>query len=166
MMNWKALTPFALALLLAIAVRELFPKTVTVGRIIPTIVTQQDTVRTRWTDTLWKVRVTTDTYNLVVRETVHDTVQVYVGADTLARPKVWPLLSYDQRAKDTAVVRTFDLRNGRGAESVIFTPGPLTGLYADSLAVPRLNFGSWPDQHTSWLTKLLWGGIGYGVCKL
>lgn len=166
-MNWKSLAPLALMLVVAFAVRELFPKTVTVGRNVPTIVTKHDTVRTRWTDTLYRVKVTTDTFNLVIHETIHDTVQVYVGADTAARPKLWPLLSYEQRqGHDSATLRTFDLRNGRGAESLIFAPGPVTGIFADTGAVPRINFGAWPTPHTSWLTKLLWGGIGYGICKL
>jgi len=53
-----------------------FPKTVTVGRIIPTIVTKYDTVKTTWRQVVRQV--TTDTFNLIVRETIHDTVVVNV----------------------------------------------------------------------------------------
>lgn len=162
-MKWlRQAFPTLIILLLGVIVgRILFPKTVTVGRVIPTIITKYDTVQTRWRDIVH--RTTTDTFNLVVKETIHDTVVINV---TENRPALWPVLLYEQSSRDTAMLRTFDLQSGRGASLKIFTPGPITGLYADSIARPSMNFGVWPVAHTSTIKKLFYGSLGYAACKV
>lgn len=143
--------------------RNLFPKTVKVGRNIPTIVTKYDTVHTVWHDTVKVNHYTTDTFNLIVRQTIYDTVVINV---TDNRPRLWPLLSYRTINRDSAFVRTFDLSTGYGAASVIYTPGPLNTLVADSFPTPNMTFGTYPEFHTSTLTKLFYGASGFALCSL
>jgi|SRR6267143_903930 len=159
--NWSLLI---LLVITSFLFRTLFPKTITVGRNIPVIVTKYDTITTQWRDTVYKT--TTDTFNLVVRQTIHDTIVINVGSDTLARPRLWPIISYWSQKKDSATIRTFDLRSGHGAESFIYVPGPLLGIIADSTPTPHLQYGEWPQFHTSKLTKIFYTGVGYGICAL
>lgn len=142
---------------------NLFPKVVKVGRNIPVIVTKYDTVRTKWVvhDTIEKF--TTDTFNLVVHQTIYDTVVINV---TDNRPAIWPIMSYRATSRDSAYVRTFDLRTGSGALNQIYTPGPLNVIVADSLPTPNMTFGTYPEFHTRSITKLLWGSIGFGICTV
>jgi hypothetical protein len=149
-------------LLGAILGRVLFPRTETQERRIPVIVTKFDTVRTTWR-IVQPAHVTTDTFNLVIKETIHDTVVINV---TEHRPALWPVILYEQTSRDTATLRTFDLQSGRGAALKVFTPGPITGLYADSIARPSMNFGTWPSHRISLVNKLIYGSLGYATCKV
>lgn len=162
-MKWlRSSGPTLIVLALGLVLgRLLFPKTVTVGREIPTIVTQHDTVRVPWERVVH--RTTTDTFNLVVRETIHDTVVINVHDSTT---KLWPIVGFTQLKRDTANVRTFELTSGRGAVLTVYTPGPLTGIYADSTPAPQMNFGTWPVQSTSTFKKLFYGSLGFGVCRV
>ena len=163
-----ALTPWlyfaaGLAVMYVIA-----PRYHSLTRPVPQIVTVYDTVR----DTV-KLRgpkvVTTDTLRVIEKVIFHDTVQVQVPADTGRRPVLWPVLNAQigKSRGDTTTTTTFSLRSGRTVESRIWTPGPLKSLWADSTGTPRLDFYE-PNtpKGTSTLTKLLWSGIGFGVCKL
>lgn len=161
-MNWLK-GNWAMLLLIVAGVflgRSLFPKTIHEGRSIRQIVTQYDTVRTKWVVHDTVLKVTTDTFNLIVSQTIYDTVVVNVR-DTSTH--LWPIIQYEQR-KDTAWLRTFELTSGHGSILRVFAPGPLLGIYADSVATPRMNFGAWPEHHTSTTTKLFWTGVGYSAC--
>lgn len=162
-MKWlRQSTPILITLLLgAILGRVLFPRTILEERKIPVIVTKYDTVKTTWQRVVH--HTTTDTFNLVIRETIHDTVVVNV---TDNRPKLWPVIGYTQLKRDTASVRTFELTSGRGAALTVYTPGPLIGLYADSIPAPQMNFGTYPTPHVSTVKKLFYGGLGYLLCKV
>lgn len=161
-MKWLRQNSSTLILLLLgiILGRMLFPKTVTVGRIIPTIITKRDTVKVPWKQTIY--HTTTDTFNLIVHETIHDTVVVNV---TTNKPILWPVIGYTQLKSDTASVRTFELASGRGAVLTVYTPGPLIGLYADSTSAPQMSFGVYPTNHVSTVKKLFYGGLGILLCK-
>lgn len=148
--------------------RECFPKREEVLKPVPTIVTVYDTVR----DTV-RLRgprvVTTDTVQIVIRQTVHDTVQINVGCDTLERPPLWPVLNAQigKSRGDTSRVTTFSLRSGRPTVSRIWTPGPLRSLWADTTGTPRMDFYDPPKPPgVSLWTKVKWTVIGYGSCTL
>lgn len=146
--------------------RSLFPRTIDTSRNIPVIVTKFDTVKVKWTDTVKIDHFTTDTFNLVIHQTIHDTTVINVSSDTSSRPKLWPILSFGYLTKDTANVRTFDLRTGRGASSVIYTPGPVDAIVADSFPTPHMTFGTYPTNNVSLVKKLLYGTVGYGLCSI
>lgn len=135
---------------------------------IPRIVTVYDTIY----DTLRIVaprRTTTDTVQLVTRQTVYDTVYLNLGCDPAQRSAVWPILSVEAGKKvgDTTVVSSFSLRTGEGAVSRIWTPGPLLGVWSDTTATPRITFGPPPaPRRTPFLTKLTWAGVGYASCSV
>lgn len=135
---------------------------------IPTIVTVYDTVP----DTLElppRRIVTTDTVQLVIRETVYETTYVNVGCVPEERTPIWPVLSVQagRFRGDTTVATTFSLRTGQGAVSRIWTPGPIRSVWVDSSATPRFEFGEFPAPHrTSTLTKVLWASVGFGACRL
>ena len=140
----------------------------TVIKPIPQIVTVHDTVR----DTV-RLRgprvVTTDTVHLIVRVTLHDTVQIPVNADSAQRPHLWPVLNAQigKSRGDTSLTTTFSLRSGKTVESRIWTPGPLKSIWADSSGTPRMDFYPPMTQKTFGLVpKLLWSGIGFGVCRI
>ena len=170
---------FLSALIGAVVARSCFPVTI-VEPSIPNIVTKFDTVETlpAWfadSTEIWKRRgFTTDTINLIVSETVVDTqfipvTQGCTAAAVEARPHLWPLLTYrgGTRFADTALVSTFDLRSGKLGLSKVFIPGILTAIEADSNASPRFTFEPFPKtKKTSVWTKLLWSGVGYGVCTV
>ena len=157
--NWIALVLLALG---AFVGRSFFPRVEVRGRNIPQIITRYDTVKTKWIVHDTVLKVTTDTFNLIVTQTLYDTVVINVK-DTAQR--LWPIILFEQR-KDTAWLRTFELSTGRGSILRVHAPGPVSGIYADSVAVPRMNFGTWPIHKTSNFTKLLWSGIGYGACRV
>lgn len=145
---------------------ELFPRVEETIKPIPHIVTEYDTVHTIVTVAGPKV-VTTDTVNIIQKVTLHDTVQVYLGADTTKRQNIWPVLSVTigKSRGDTSHTTTFSLRSGKTVESELFTPGPLKSLWADSTGTPRMDFYDPPPPfHTSSLTKGLWAVIGFGAC--
>lgn len=158
-MSARDLVYIGAAVVLAVGIRECFPKREP-GRTIPTIVTKFDTVRTP-PETLVIRHFTTDTFNLVVRQTIHDTVVINVGRDSTPSDSIWPLLQYAQRSRDTAEVRTFDLQTGRGASSLIYTPGPLTAIEVVSTPTPKLAFGSWPGVR--FRDKVKYGAYGAAV---
>lgn len=142
---------------------------------VPHIVTKHDTVKVlpEWfADSLktWKSRsASTDTFTLVVTNTVVDTEFVPVNAPASERPNLWPLLSYHGGTAfgDTALVSTFSVRNGSLAVSKVFSTGILTGIEADSSNVPRLTFAPFPEEKKpSFFYKLKMIGIGYGVCSI
>ena len=143
--------------------RVFFPRKVEIGRNIPTIITKFDTVRTTWHDTVRVNHFTTDTFNLVIHQTIHDTVVINV---TDARSNIWPVVSFRVINRDSANVRTFSLRSGNGATSTIYTPGPLNNLLIDSTPTPHMTFGIYPVNHTSTLTKLFYSSLGYGLCSI
>lgn len=157
-----------LIVLTVVLTREFLPRTVKGPPPIPTIVTVHDTVH----DTLevqTPAEATTDTVQLVIRETIHDTTYINVGPDPATRTAIWPAISLEVGPKvgDTTTVNTFELRSGRGATARVYTPGPLLGMWADSSATPRLTFGPPPaPPSVSFWTKLKWGGIGYGACTV
>lgn len=150
--------------------RSLFPKKIDTGRHVPQIVTKYDTVKVdvykKWIvhDTVTKF--TTDTFNLVVKQTIFDTVVINVGQRDSTRSRLWPIVSFQVNSRDTATVRTFNLRTGIGALSQIYTPGPLNALFADTSATPHMTFGTYPEWRTSTLTKILWGSAGFGLCSV
>lgn len=163
-MKFSSTLLFILILIVgAILGRSLFPKTINTGRVIPQIVTKFDTVRTIWHDTVKVNHFTTDTFNLIIHQTIHDTVVINV---TDNRPNIWPLISYHTVNKDSANVRTFDLRTGRGASSTIYTPGPINTIVTDSFPTPHMTFGTYPTNSVSLIKKLLYGGVGYGLCSI
>ena len=166
-MNWlrNNYTLILIALVAAFLGRNLFPKKVNVGRDVPVIHTVYDTVKTSWTkhDTVKVEHFTTDTFNLIVHQTIHDTVVINV---TDSRPNIWQVLSYRTINKDSSSVRTFNLRNGNGASSTIYTPGPLNTLVTDSFPTPHMTFGTYQQFHTGILTKLFYGTLGYSLCEI
>lgn len=133
------------------------------SRVIPRIVTQYDTVHTLQRDTIWRTRTvrhyTTDTFNLVIRETIYDTVVVSPSS------RLWPIVSYTMRHRDTARVRTYDPITGHGAAVEVWTPGPLHEIQADTTPTPRMTFGTYPNTKTSGGTKLLYLLGGYALCS-
>ena len=164
--NWKGLAlPAITAIATALVMRQCTP----VPQIpVPQIVTVHDTVR----DTV-RLRgpkiVTTDTVHLVIRETLHDTVQINVNVvDTTERLPIWPVLNAQigKSRGDTSLTTTFSLRSGKTVESRIWTPGPLKSLWADSSGTPRMDFYDPPAEKKQILPKLLWAGIGFGICKI
>lgn len=177
MKNWKPIAVLMLVVIAttALAVRTLWPKTVTV-KSVPRIVTVYDTVNTVpgwYADSVryWKKRkYTTDTLNLYFTNTVVDTQYVPVNSPPEDRPDVWPLLSYHGGSKfgDTAVVSTYSLRSGNLAITKVFVPGILTDIDTwreDTTAAPRLNFAPFPpgEKHGFWHNPAVFG-IGFGSC--
>ncbi len=151
------------AILGGVAVRECFPRTKEVLKPVPSIVTVHDTVRD--TVRLKGPRVvTTDTINIVERITIHDTVQVNVGADTSSRQPLWPVLNAQigKSRGDTSLVTTFSLRSGKPATSRIWTPGPLKSIWVTEGETPRLDFYE-PEAkpRISLWTKGKWAAVGY-----
>ena len=158
----------AAIVVVAIGIRELFPKKGEV-RTIPRIVTVHDTVHTR-PQPLKIIEHTTDTFNLVIKQTIHDTVVIHVG-DTTGNhgaglvDSIWPLLQYRQRTRDTAEVRTFSLRTGWAGVSTVYTPGPLTALDIDSTPTPRMSFGVWSVGPT-FFQKVKYVAYGVAACRV
>lgn len=153
--------------------REFFPKVVE-KQAVPVIRTVYDTVPTlpEWyADSLplWKKRKhTTDTLEVVIRETVVDTQYIPVNAPPDERPNLWPVLSYrgGSRFGDTAVVSSFDVRTGRLGVSTVFIPGILTSIEADSNASPKFTFAPFPElKKPSLFYKLKMVAIGFGACS-
>lgn len=176
MKNWKliAVLMLVVAVTTALAVRTLWPKTVTV-KSIPQIVTRYDTVPSvpEWyKDSVkyWKKRkYTTDTVNLEFTNTVVDTQYIPVNAPPEDRPDVWPLLSYHGGSKwgDTAVVSTYSLRSGNMAIAKVFVPGILVDIdaYRPDSTTPRLNYAPFPkgEKHGFWHNPKIFS-IGFGSC--
>lgn len=142
---------------------------------VPYIVTKHDTTETLpswYADSvkIWKSRpASTDTFTLVVTNTVVDTEFIPVNAPATERPNLWPVLQYHGGAAfgDTAVVSTYSVRNGHLAISKVYSPGILTGIEADSSNVPRLTYAPFPEpKKPSFLYKLKMIGIGYGACSI
>jgi len=142
---------------------------------IPTIVTLFDTVETvpKWlNDSIkkWKKIVhTTDTVNLVIQNTLIDTVFVPVNAPAEERPNLWPLLEYHGGASfgDTAIVTTFSVQTGQGAVSRIFIPGILTDVTTGASNVPQLRFEPFPKRKGATVfQQLKLFGLGFGSCSL
>lgn len=161
------------AILAVWATRELWPRKV-VEQSVPRIVTRYDTVPTlpEWyTDSVrhWKKRkYTTDTVPLVLTETVVDTEYVPVTRPPEERPNIWPLLRYSggRSFGDTAVVTTFNLRDGKLAVSQLFIPGMLTAIDAsDTLRTPRINYAPFPpgEKHGFWHNPKIFGA-GFLSC--
>ena len=158
---------------------QCFGKTKTIERIVPNIVTRYDTVKTtpKWLlDSLKKLQkraATRDTTEIIVENTLIDTVFVPVPADTAARPPIWPLIGYagSVRFGDTALVTTFSLRSGEGSVSKVYIPGILTGIEMDSTPIPKLIYAPFPKpKGPSFLytVKTIGYGtlIGLGACVL
>lgn len=165
-MTAKDVTYIVAIAIVAFGIRELFPKKGET-RTIPRIVTVHDTVHTR-PQPLRIESHTTDTFNLVIRQTIHDTVVIHVGnsADSgYARDPIWPLLQFHQRSRDTAEVRTFSLRTGWAGVSTIYTPGPLTSLDIDSTPTPKMSFGAWSVGPT-FFQKVKYVSYGVAACKV
>lgn len=163
------------AVLAIVLYREFVPPKVIVKPGIPQIVTKHDTTETlpSWFEDsikIWKKRpASTDTFTLVITNTVVDTEFVPVNAPPEQRPNLWPVLEYHgpARAGDTAVVSTFSVRNGNLAISKVYTPGILVGIEADSTTVPRLTFAPFPEpKKPSLFYKLKMIGVGYGACSI
>lgn len=161
-MSKNTLVVLALFILGVFAGRSACPRIVERGRVIPQIITKYDTVRTKWVVHDTVLKVTTDTFNLVETQTLYDTVVINVK-DTSTN--LWPIVLYEQRA-DTAWLRTFELSTGRGTILRVHAPGPVLGIYADSVARPRLSYGEWPRNETSLFKKILYIGSGYAACTL
>lgn len=107
--------------------------------------------------------------NLVISQAVHDTVNINAGEKPAERTNVWPVtsLTVGRKVGDTTVANTFSLRTGQGGVSRFYTTGPLLSMWADSTATPRLEFGPPPrPAHVSLWTKITWGTLGYGGCKV
>jgi hypothetical protein len=164
----KAATLLGLVLLVVVLTREFLPRTVKGPPPVPMIVTVRDTVR----NTMYvraPRRVTTDTVQLVIRETVHDTSYVNVGPTPAERTNIWPVVGLEvgRKVGDTTTVSTFSLRTAQGSVARVYTAGPLLGIWADSSPTPRLLFGPPPQPaRVSFWTKVKWGGIGYGGCAV
>jgi hypothetical protein len=156
------------AVLGGVAVRECFPRTKEVLKPVPSIVTihdvVHDTVRLKGPKT-----VTTDTINLIVRVTIHDTVQINVGADTSARQPLWPILNVQigKSRGDTSQVTTFSLRSGQTAVSRVWTPGPVKSIWVVDNQTPRMDFYDPPaSPSVSLWTKGKWTAVGYAARTL
>jgi len=96
-------------------------------------------------------------------------VQINVNVvDTTERLPIWPVLNAQigKSRGDTSLTTTFSLRSGKTVESRIWTPGPLKSLWADSSGTPRMDFYDPPAEKKQILPKLLWAGIGFGICKI
>lgn len=132
--------------------KELFPRKIDADPVIPTIETKYDTVRSvpEWfEDSLnyWRNRKPTrDTTEIVITNTVIDTVLVDIPCEAEKRPQLWPVLAYTGGSEfgDTATVTTFSLQTGQGSVSKVFIPGILTSLVADSTGIPRLVYDPFP----------------------
>jgi hypothetical protein len=165
----KKLWPvLGLVVLVAFLTREFLPKQIHGPAPTPRIITIRDTIH----DTLvirQPRRVTTDTVQLVVRMTIHDTTFINVGCNPVDRTNLWPVVALDvgKKVGDTTTVNTFSLRTGQGGTSRIYTPGPLLGVWADSTPSPRLLFGPPLKPATvSFWTKVKWAGVGWGACTV
>lgn len=141
-------------------------------RVVPQIITRYDTVPVtpQWLlDSLKKLadrKPTRDTTEIVIEHTIIDTEYVNVGADPEQRPNIWPLLTYQGGTEfgDTAIVTSFSLRNGTGSAAKVFIPGILTGIEADSNAIPKLIFEPFPKpKGPSFLYTLKTLGLGFGT---
>jgi len=150
----------------ALLVREVFPKRATIVRNIPQITTVYDTVTVyRRPDTV-KI-ATTDTVNITIRETLVDTVLIDVESPPSERELRYPVLSLrlGTQFNDTGSIETFNIRDGRITQSVLFIPGMLTSLDVTDEPVPRMNFAPFPEPRgTSFWDKLKFGAIGFGTC--
>lgn len=163
--------------LTALVVRTWWPKTIHNVSLVPTIVTQHDTVKVvpKWFQDsvkIWsKRRHTTDTLTLTTNVTVIDTLVVVVPVNQPPeqRPNLWPIISYHGGSQfgDTAVVTTFSLRQGQLGISRTFIPGILTALEQDSLPNPRFTFAPFPKPKGPGLWHTLKvATLGYGACSL
>ena len=141
--------------------RACFPNVVTKPS-IPRIITQYDTVYTPPVYDTVKI-ATTDTVNLVIRETVHDTTVINVGQSDSTRENIFPVLHIRLGTTfgDTGQITTFSLRDGTGRVSEIFIPGYLTSLDVrpDSIT-PRMGFNPFPDYSVHFWDKLKYGFYG------
>lgn len=146
-------------LVLVFIIRELFPKKETLVERIPQITTVHDTVHDTLKIVVPKKVVTSDTVNVVIRETIHDTV--FITSDTSA--DVWPILNFYRTSKsgDTTTVSTFSLKHGNGANVDLYTKRlMITGMWAGPDASPRVELTPWPICDVTLLQKLKWSGIG------
>lgn len=165
-MKQQALTLLVVAVLVAVLTHEFWARHVETIKPVPQITTVYDTVKTVVTLQGPKI-VTTDTIRIKETVTLHDTVQIYVGADTSQRPPLWPVLNatIGQSRGDTSLTTTFNLRSGKTEVTKWWTPGPLKGIYADSSGSPRMDFWPPPEPATVSLgTKIKWTLIGGGLC--
>lgn len=155
------------AIVLIVGVRELFPKRerVQIEIPVPTIVAVHDTVH----DTLeikQPAVVTTDTLQLLVQQTVYDTVIIL----SMVTDSVWPILSaqFGQNRGDTSKVVTFNLLTGQPALSRIWTPGPVRSIWASSNGYPRIDFYEppvIPAGSSFWRDVKIFGG-GFASCTI
>ncbi len=150
----------------AIAVRELFPKTNTITNVVPQIVTQYDTVEVYISPDTIEV-VTTDTVNIILRETFFDTTLINVACDPEERPEIYPVLTLrmGENFGDTSIVETFSLRTGKPTRSILYTPGFLTSLDITNEPTPRMNFTAFPKPRVSLWNKLKYSLIGFAGCE-
>lgn len=164
MKRW--LPVLGLVLLTVILTREFLPRRVEGPPSPPRIVTVRDTVRDTLRLSVPKPgKVTTDTLQIVIRETIHDTTVIQIGPTPEERTNVWPVLAVTvgKKVGDTTTVTTFGLRTGQGAVAKLWTPGPLLGLWVDSTATPRIDFGPPPrPSRTTFFEKVKWAAIGAG----
>jgi hypothetical protein len=171
----KHLPWIAAAVLLALLVRAVFPKTVTVTETI-TLPSNTDTVTVTVTvlDSVEKVVFrdrpvfTTDT--LVLR----DTVRVTAPDTVTVMPLTWYLTrlqsghGLDSPTLVSRVGLKYDgsLTRSYALDQYPVTLGPVTDIVADSTGV-HVNFGTWPDQPKScgFGCKAQWllGGLAAGV---
>jgi hypothetical protein len=169
----KQLLPIlGVAVLAGFLTREFFPKHVREEVPVPHIVVVKDTVH----DTLRLERVTqgpkvvtTDTVQLIIRQTLHDTITIRLGPTPEERTNVWPILALEVGRKrgDTTTVTTFSLRTAQGSIAKAWTPGPLKGIWADSTPTPRLDFWPPPEPYrVSLWTKVKWSAFGFGACTV
>ena len=142
--------------------RECFPRVLTVQS-IPRIVTVYDTVVTA--PVIRRVNIaTTDTVNVVIRETLHIRDTIYVGSELDSRPNINPILrgSFGSDFGDTSEVVSFSLRTGIQTTSHIFTPGYITSIEVrPDTVTPRMNFTPFPVYSVHTWDKVKYGFYGF-----
>lgn len=142
--------------------RECFPRTIEILS-APVIQTVYDTVYDTVRVPLLPPKLPQQP-NYVLRVTTN--LAPVVPTYAIERPNLWPILNATIGGSrgDTSRMTTINLSSGQTATSLVWTAGPLTGVWADTTPKPRIVFGNYsPRKGLSLWTKLKWGGIGYGV---
>lgn len=131
-------------------------------RVVPHIVIQAETLKyipKNILDSLkiWRSRKTTsDTFQLIQRITI--------APSPIDTQTIWPIVVLNSSSPSQLSVIT---QHGPTiAQTTLFAPGPVTGVYADSNATPRIQFGTWPQYHQSTLSKVLEVSAGFAACKI
>jgi hypothetical protein len=120
----------------------------------------------------WKKKIhTTDTVNLTITQTIHDTQYVNVDAPAEERRDIWPLLTLNAdrgQFGDTLFVRTFSLKTGKDGVSKLFVPGYIVGIDAEyPNATPRIDFEPFPpEEKHNWAYPVKYTALGIGIGAL